>query len=199
MNYLAHALLSYPNEPLTVGNLLCDLVKRKADIARFPLAAQEGIKLHHSIDRFVDLHPAAKRSVETLRASQGRYATVVIDVAYDYFLAKNWHRFSDVPLREFSNQIYIFLQNHYPYMPEKTQELGRRMIADDFIYNYQDLERYRFLFQRLIMRAKGENNFIRATDDMKQHEASLEADFNALFPDLLAFVKQKIAALSFDF
>src|SRR3954454_16256689 len=86
MNYLAHAYLSFGNEPVLIGNMISDFVKgnKKFD---YPGDIQKGIALHRTIDMFTDGHVATKNAKEIFKPSAGSYAPVFVDVVYDHFLA----------------------------------------------------------------------------------------------------------------
>ena len=61
MNLLAHAYLSFNNQPVLVGNMISDYVKGKKKFSYDP-AIQKGIELHRAIDEFTDHHPATAGS-----------------------------------------------------------------------------------------------------------------------------------------
>ncbi len=88
MNYLAHFLLSGESTSILVGNFIGDLV-RGNQFSTLDPAIQRGIMLHRAIDRFTDAHPVVRRSKQRAQAVTGRYASVVIDVFYDHFMARD--------------------------------------------------------------------------------------------------------------
>lgn len=89
MNYLANLLLSDESTSILVGNFIGDLV-RGNQFSTLDPAIQRGILLHRAIDRFTDTHPVVRRSKQRAQTVTGRYASVVIDVFYDHFLARDW-------------------------------------------------------------------------------------------------------------
>ena len=89
MNYLAHIYLSGDDDPLLkIGNFIADSVKGKA-FKKYPQAIQNGIKLHREIDTFTDSHPIVFESKHRLFKKSRHYSSVIVDVLYDHFLAKN--------------------------------------------------------------------------------------------------------------
>ena len=57
MNYLAHAVLSFENAPVMVGQFIADDVKGNQWM-RYDAEIQRGILLHRFIDDFTDHHAA---------------------------------------------------------------------------------------------------------------------------------------------
>lgn len=197
MNYLAHAFLSFGDEPILVGNLIADFIKGKKQLELIPDKIKEGVMLHRNIDKFTDEHPVVKQSIERIKLSQGRYASVAVDIYYDYFLAKQWNSFSKTPLQQFANLTYLQLQNHYAIMPEKGQVIFSKMIEHNWLMGYSDLNRIHFSFQRLAQRTSFDNNLLQATSDLKLFEKELYSDFNLFFPDLLNYI-HKVYKFNFD-
>ena len=89
MNYLAHLFLSGESTSILVGNFIGDAV-RGNQFSTLDPNAQRGNSWHRVIDRFTDAHPVVRRSKQRAQAVTGRYASVVIDVFYDHFLARDW-------------------------------------------------------------------------------------------------------------
>ena len=89
MNYLVHLLLPGESTSILVGNFIGDSGHGKQFSTLDP-AMQRGILLHRAIDRFTATHPVIRRSKQRAQTVTGRYASVVIDVFYDHFLARDW-------------------------------------------------------------------------------------------------------------
>jgi acyl carrier protein phosphodiesterase len=195
MNYLAHAFLSFGNEEILVGNLLADFVKGRKKLEKYPMAIQKGVELHRHIDAFTDSHLVLKRSVERLKPTQNRYAPVVVDILYDYFLANNWALYTDEPLAAFSNRTYGQLARNFEVMPEKVSWIFDRMIADNWLVGYQFEEKIEYTFERLAKRVKYDHNMLNAINDLIQHKEALNEDFKLFFPDLMASARLKIEEL----
>ncbi|MEK7257992.1 MAG: DUF479 domain-containing protein, partial [Bacteroidota bacterium] len=111
MNFLAHFLLSGKSEPLIVGNFLGDFLKNR-EVAALPETVRAGVILHRHIDTFTDRHPAVLQSVQRLRPVHGRYSPVLLDVFYDFILAKNWETYCSQNLGDFAAEKYEILQRH---------------------------------------------------------------------------------------
>lgn len=195
MNYLAHAFLSFNDEKLLVGNLLGDFVKGRKSFESYSDDIQKGILLHRHIDYYSDNHLILKQSIQRLKPTQSRYAPVVVDILYDYFLANNWALFSDESIEAFANRTYRQLENNFDLMPQKVQNIFSRMIEGDWLINYQDESGIDYTFQRITTRVTNENNMLNAIDDLRTHKADLNEDFKLFFPDLIKSTKDKIIEL----
>ena len=88
MNYLAPLLLSGESTRILVGSFIGDSVSGNQFSTLDP-AIQRGILLNRAIGRFTDAHPVVRRFKQRAQTVTGRYATVVIDVFYDRFLARD--------------------------------------------------------------------------------------------------------------
>ena len=192
MNYLAHAFLSFGNEQLVVGNLIGDFVKGRKQLQNYPEAIQKGIVLHRHIDTFSDNHAILKQGIKVLKPTQQRYAPVVIDIFYDYFLAKNWSMFSERSLDEFAAETYAYLENNLDIMPLRISRTFEKMIEHNWLVGYQYEARIEYAFQRLSERIKHEHHLLRAINDLQKHKEQLNKDFILFFPDLIQSAKEKI-------
>lgn len=192
MNYLAHAYLSFGNEELLVGNLVGDFVKGKKQLEKYPKSIQDGIFLHRFIDSYSDNHLILKQSIERLKPTQKRYSPVVVDIFYDYFLAKNWSLFSDQSIDEFAQATYRSLERNFSIMPEKVLYIFQKMISHNWLVGYQYEKRIEFALTKLAERVKNEHFLPFAINDLRKLETPLNEDFLHFFPDLIQAVQLKI-------
>ncbi len=188
MNFLAHLYLSGDEEHLIVGNFLADFLKNR-QVASLPRPIQEGIRMHRKIDSFTDQHPVIRQSAQRLRPAHGRYAPVILDILHDFLLAKNWKRYSDVPLQEFTAGVYEVLMKHLPLMPDFLQHRLPLMVADDWLTRYGTEEGLRFTFSRVKLRSSAPVYFENAVESLRLHYESLEKEFNIFFPEAILAVK----------
>ena len=127
MNYLAHLHLSNHDPMLTIGNMIADFIKRN-QVEIYSPSVQRGIQLHRLIDSYTDQHPIVRKGTKRLRSTQGKYAPVVIDILYDHLLAKNWEKYSKIPLSKFAEQHYLLLKENLKILPRKLQKNLPKMI-----------------------------------------------------------------------
>jgi acyl carrier protein phosphodiesterase len=191
MNYLAHTLLSFGNEYLLIGNFITDFINAKQARA-LEQQFQKGVNLHRHIDNFTDSHQMFIRGRRRLAEYHGKYSPVVLDILYDYLLAKNWHRHSDVSLgthaknsyRIFEKYANVFVENGVLHIP--------KMINHDFLQSYAEEERVRYVLGRMDNRTKFESQFYKAMDHLLKDYDLYEEEFNSFFPDVIAMVKTEI-------
>jgi len=187
MNFLAHLYLSKNNTQIMIGNFIADhITGNKFD--HLPLEIQKGIHLHRKIDTFTDTHDIVKKSKRRLHERYGHYDGVIIDVFYDYFLAKNWQNYSQIPLDIYTQGVYKNLTEHKEILPQKTKDILPYMIQYDWLFNYQFLEGIEEVLKGINKRTKGRSKMDLAIEDLKTHNTSLENDFFSFFNDLIEFV-----------
>lgn len=181
MNHLAHALLAGDAPLLLAGNLAGDFAKGRLDRLPFtPLLA--GIRMHRGIDAYTDRHPVWRRS--RARVAPRRVAGVIVDVAYDHFLARHFGRFCDVPLEEFAARTYGILLDHRSLLPPRLRAILPRLAAEDWLTSYRWLEGVERTFARLARRVAA---LADATDRVRAQYQPLEADFLEFYPQLAGF------------
>ena len=190
MNYLAHLYLSDNNESFLIGNYVADHVRGK-DYFDFSPNIQKGILLHRAIDEFTDQHEITRQSKERLHHRYRHYKGVIIDIFYDYFLAKHWEHYSEIPLRVFTKSIYKFLSKHKNMLPQRSIRFLEYMIAYDILFNYQYFEGIDKVLQGMNQRTKGKSKMNLAIDDLISLEKEFEGDFFQFFIELNQFSTQK--------
>ncbi len=183
MNYLAHLYLSCNDEELMIGNYIADHIKNK-EVQSYSTGIQKGIRLHRAIDSFTDSHPLVKQSSKRLHASQGKYAPVVVDILYDYLLATHWHRYHEDSLQDFSNGVYLVLQNNAHLFPAKLAIRTHSMIRHNWLYRYSLVEGLTFTLSKMDERARFPSQFHTAFHALQQNQSFFEEEFHAFFPEL---------------
>lgn len=191
MNFLAHVFLSKDDEELMIGNFMGDFVRSRED-EQYPEGIQKGLKLHRKIDAFTDTHPAVLESVRLIRPHHRKYAPVILDVFYDFLLAKNWEKYTDESLRDFTQNIYKTLERYIAIMPPVLQRRLPLMIADNWLVRYGEWSGLEFTFSRMKLRASQPKYFENAIQVLQKHELALDENFQQFFPDAIAFVTNEI-------
>lgn len=191
MNFLAHLFLSENNTNIMIGNFIADHIKGN-QFSHFDEEIQQGILLHREIDTFTDAHPIVRKSKRRLHKRYGHYGGVIIDIFYDYFLAKNWIQYSEIPLALFTSAIYKLFQNKSSELPVKSQNFINYMIEYDILYNYQFKNGIAKVLNGMNQRTKGKSQMNLAIEDLELLQSELEDDFTLFFRDLQAFTKTKL-------
>ena len=183
MNFLAHFFLSCEKESWVVGNFLADYL-RPAETRLLPEDVREGIALHLEIDRITDAHPRVREAARRLMPRHGKYAPVVLDVFYDYFLIKNWEKYAAHPLPFFSREIYDILLRNSQLMPAYLQERLQAMVQADWLQSYGRPEGLDYAFQRMARRMSKPELIADIMGSHRLFYQEMDDDFNAFFPDL---------------
>ena len=100
-------------------------------------------------------------------------------------LAKNWARYADQPLGEFSAGVYEVLLRHLPIMPAYLHDRLPRMVADDWLVRYGTEDGLRFTFSRVKLRSSAPHFFENAVESLTKHYIDFEQEFNSFFPDVI--------------
>lgn len=191
MNYMAHIYLSHGKEEQLLGNFIADFVGNK-DLVNYGKKVIEGIMLHRKIDSFTDNHDIVRKGTKRLRSIQGKYAPVVIDIIYDYFLCKNWDVFSDDSIHNFRQRSYRILSNQTDKLPERIKLKVNRMIDGDFLAMYDSLDGMKFIFEQMDKRAKFPSQFVQAIRTMEVHFDTFNIEFLKFFPEVNSMAKKHL-------
>lgn len=194
MNFLAHIYLSDENEHIKIGNFIADSIKGN-NYSHLPYQIQKGILLHREIDSFTDAHKIVKVSKRRLHERYRHYDGVIIDILYDHFLAKNWVNYSNIPLKEYTENFYEILRNNYEFLPDKIKNLMPYMIEDNWLLNYGNFQGIESVLHGMNRRTKNKSQMHLAIEDLKLYYVELGNDFQLFFKELIEFTKQKLNTL----
>jgi len=186
MNHLAHALLSGPDDALRVGGMMGDFVRGAIDPA-LPAGVQRGIVLHRAIDTFTDSHDEIRVARNTFDPPFRRYAGILIDIWFDHLLARDFVRWSDIPLHRFSDDIVLLLLQHDALLPESLRRFRRYLGTHDLPAAYADRGVINAVLRGVGSRLKRDNPLADALPELERLEPVLEASFTRFFPQLVAY------------
>jgi acyl carrier protein phosphodiesterase len=195
LNFLAHLYLSQNNTNILIGNFIADHI-RGNNYERFSKEIQQGIFLHRIIDTFTDAHKIVRKSKRRLHARYRHYDGVIIDIFYDYFLAKNWASYSEIPLAVYTDAIYHLFDKIKLDLPVKSQQFIKYMIEYNILFNYQYKDGIEKVLNGMNHRTKGKSQMNLAIEDLKILEKELEDDFTLFFKDLIAHTNQKLKEMT---
>ena len=168
-----------------------DAIKGKK-YEHLPLEIQKGIIHHRAIDTFTDTHEIVKRSKRRLHSRYGHFKGVIIDILYDHFLAKNWSKYADISLFDFSENSYQLLANNFDLLPEKTQYLLPYMREQNWLYSYRTIEGISKILWGMNKRTKGISQMDLAKEDLINNYSDFEKDFELFFKDLIDFSQKHL-------
>jgi acyl carrier protein phosphodiesterase len=188
MNYLAHLYLAEDSPQALLGSIMGDFVKGAIG-DRYPPKIKRGIELHRKIDTYTDSHPTTRASRNLYSPARRRFAGIIVDLCYDHYLYRHWAGFTDLSLDQFISRIYDILMAHRTVLPERMATMVPVMIREDWLGSYQDLMGVEKALGRLSKRVTNGDRLLGATQEIKLHYRSLEANFLSFFPDLIRFVQ----------
>ncbi|MDC0176835.1 acyl carrier protein phosphodiesterase [Polaribacter sp.] len=198
MNFLAHLYLSENNIDIMIGNFIADHIKGN-NYENYSKEIQQGIFLHREIDAFTDAHQIVRKSKRRLHERYKHYDGVIIDIFYDYFLAKNWSNYSEISLDIYTNTINHLFSEISDKLPDRSQQFIHYMIEYNILYNYQFKEGIEKVLNGMNHRTKGKSKMNLAIKDLKKLEQELEEDFTIFFSDLINFTNRKLKEINLKF
>jgi acyl carrier protein phosphodiesterase len=184
MNFLAHLYLSGDDPDIKIGNFIGDFVKGKNQLQNLPEGIQRGVVLHRSIDEFTDRHPIVIQSRKRLWSSYRHYSSVILDIFFDHFLAKNWDSYHDTLLPDYAEACYLILEKRKKELPIDVQLLLPHMMRDNWLVNYSRIEGIHRALKGMARRAKFDSKMDESIHDLKEQYADFEKDFRTFFPHL---------------
>ena len=192
MNYLAHIYLAEDTEESLLGNIMGDFVKGPIGGGFHPEIIK-GIRTHRKVDVFTDSHEIFRASRRLISPERRRFSGIIMDLAFDHLLARNWASYSDRELSAFIRRTYDVLTRRNDVLPEKFRTVLPRMIEEDWLGSYRTMEGAGTAIDRIAGRLKrrfGRENTLRgAIEEVELNYEELERNFNAFFPELIAFVE----------
>ncbi len=187
MNYLAHLYLSGKSEKILVGNFIGDYVKGN-QYKKYADEVAQGILLHRYIDSFTDSHRKCREAKQPFRADFGLYSGIVVDVVYDHFLAKNWHNYSTVSLREFTKWSHAVLLAHFRYLPAPVQRFLPFLIQSRRLESYASVEGIVRVIEIMGKHSSLPEKPLAVKAALLKNYKSLEENFEAFMADLIRHV-----------
>ncbi|MCB0487845.1 MAG: DUF479 domain-containing protein [Cyclobacteriaceae bacterium] len=187
MNFLAHLHLSGSDHDIMMGNFIGDFVRGRNLKEQFEEGIAKGIELHRAIDEFTDTHAIVQQSKNRLRPKYRHYAGVIVDMFYDYYLAKNWSDYSDQPLEEYAQKFYSLTKNYNHILPERAKRLLVYMAQGNWLVNYGKTEGIHRALSGMASRTPFESKMEEAVNDLVEHDKEFEEEFRKFFPELRAF------------
>ncbi len=190
MNYLAHIYLSGNNKNVQLGNFMGDFVKGNG-LNVYDHDIQKGILLHRKIDSYTDQHPIVTDLNKFLNPTFSKFSPIILDMYFDYFLAKNFSTFShNLGLRLFTYKFNVHLLRNYPILPEKIKRFVFHFVFTNRLYQYQHIQG---LSNSLLIMSKYKNASINPTNSinfLQLHEDYLFENFKIFFNDIQHYVME---------
>ena len=176
MNYLGHIYFS-GSDPLTIqANLFGDFVKG-SNLSRFPIQVEKGIRLHRSIDHFIDHHPAVIELLQVIRPQLPKIAPIAIDIYFDHLLAKHWLNFNSTSLTDFLDRLYESIAVVPELFGSEFAQFIQQLILKNWISVYSTLYGLDKMCNGVGKKISFENQLHLGQSVFLAHEKSIETAF----------------------
>ena len=190
MNYLAHLFLAQPTPHSMVGNLMGDFRKYIEPDLVLPEGVLRGIKNHMEVDRFTDHDQKIYDLKNVFSRRRRRFAGIIIDVVFDYFLIKHWSCYCELPRNEFIDTAYSHLRSHAHVMPAEMARVSGLITENDWFSSYATMEGISTVLDRMSARIRFENALLGSGEEVMANYESLELTFIDFFPRLNEHIKE---------
>ena len=195
MNFLAHIYLSGDDDFVKIGNFMADSI-RGSQYLDYPNSLQKGILLHRHIDSFTDAHSIYRKSKHRLHEKYGHYSGVIMDIAYDHFLAKNWSKYSNEKLEDYAADFYQLIQDNYEILTERTKGMLPYMIGRNWLVSYATIAGLEMILFQMDYKTKHRAHMQEAIVEIQDFYTEFESEFFQFFEELIISCQQKIAELN---
>ncbi len=184
MNFLAHLYLAQGDEDLMLGAFLGDFVRGQRAFWSYRKGIRDGISLHRRIDKFTDQSQQVKSLRRKFPREFRRYSGIVIDLAFDHELARNWSMYSSCDLREFDLEVRDVLSRHASQTPEKLKRFMAYADRRGLFANYRHENEILFSLSGLGRRLKRANPLHRVGEIWPDLNQDIHDSFVSFFPEI---------------
>ena len=157
--------------------------------AQLPAGVLAGIQNHRLIDRATDRFPPVKRLRGVFSPERRRYAGIITDIAFDYFLIKHWERFTHINFDQFVDVAYDGLGAGRHWMPPRMQTVVDNIRQYDWLRAYATLDGIAHTIDQVGKRLRFDNAMAGGGDEVRDHYEQIEEVFLALFAHLQQVVE----------
>ena len=183
MNYLAHALLSFDDPAIMVGNLSGDAVKGRQYLD-YPTGIREGLLLHRYIDSYTDTHELMQSILSFFKGDFGRYSGIVVDVLCDHLLAHSFSRYSSLTFHQFVSKVYTNLEVYHDQLPPEWKERAMVMRQYKWLESYFELQGVSKALKGMTKRYVLPVDLSSSIHNYLMHRAQIEKLFSQFFNEL---------------
>jgi len=186
MNHLAHFFLGDHSGAGFMGSFLGEFVKGSLK-GQFPEGVERGILLHRKIDSYTNDHPAAAASRHRISPARRRVAGIIVDVAYDHYLSKNWCKFCKIDLADFTATVYKALLPLAYLLPEPARRALPRLIRENWLMQWMSFKGVAKTLDRISARISRQDTLSGSIEEIEKNYDILEEDFLSFFPDVMQY------------
>ena len=191
MNFLAHLQLSGNNNQIKIGNFIGDAIKGK-NHQNYKPEIQKGILLHRKIDYYTDRHNITKKLNTFFAPKYGKYAGIVVDIIYDYYLANNWNKYSNIDLESFISNTYRLLVINFRILPLKIKSYLPILIAKNRLLSYRSITGIENVLTTMAKYTSLPDEAQFAMEVLKNNNKYFQEQFLLFYDDIMRFVKNEL-------
>ena len=195
MNFLAHALLSFNDPEILVGNMISDFVKGRQQYD-YPERIRQGIVLHRLIDSYTDDHAINREARNLFRPDYRLYCGAFLDITYDHFLANDQPEFGAGTVFTFSQQAYDTLDRYSRWLPPGFAGMLPYMKRDNWLYNYRHRDGIARSYAGLVRRAQWIRDAAPASLILDRHYEELKNYYASFWPQLKEFARGQLPPIT---
>lgn len=184
MNYLAHALLAEPYAHSLIGNIAGDLVKGPLSKHRLHPRVADGVRRHRRVDTLTDNHSTYLALKSRFPAGGRRYAGLILDVLFDYYLVRHWQSYSHWNRDTFLEGTYRVLNDNPLLLPRGLAAVASSWVDADWLRVYETRDGIAAVLERLSQRLSRPVDLVALLEFAHANEADFEQGFLAVFTDV---------------
>ena len=182
MNFLGHLYLSDDDHELMIHNLFGDFVRGK-DLSRFPIAVQQGIRLHREIDDFMDRHKRVVETVHVLQPELPKIAGIAMDLYFDHILSKRWAEYHKKDYMEYLSDFYSKADTSESYFGLSFQLFIKKLVRYNWMSYYPSLDGLDKACKGVSARISFPNALVNGKDVFLKHQTEIERTFTIYMED----------------
>jgi acyl carrier protein phosphodiesterase len=192
MNYLSHLYFSQRTPESMTGNLMGDFKPNAVLRQQLPTPIRLGIENHRLVDRLTDKYQPVKELRPLFSSEYRRYAGIILDIAFDYFLIKHWQVEQDGHFEEFTQICYEGLAQCRHWMPPRMAYVTTKMDEHDWLSHYATLEGIGDTINQVSKRLRFANNLAGGVVEVEKNYQEIEQ----VYHQLIDYLNEKLAAAS---
>jgi acyl carrier protein phosphodiesterase len=184
MNYLAHAFLSGDDPGILIGNFIADHVRGNV-LEVYPEKIKEGIMMHRNIDTFTDSHDAFRAAKRLFYQGFEKHSGILVDIYFDFFLARGFEKYSSTPLQQFSEKVYDVYKEYEHLFPDTSSRFLQYVIKNNVYESYSRIDEVKRVLFHLSQRIRHGVQLDASIPLFKKQEEELQGLFDRFFRDAM--------------